>query len=505
MRRRKIGKVVLVGAGPGHPGLMTLAGYEYLRTADVIVIDALVSRELLKGLRARIIDVGKRGPGAPSGASHEMVQEKINKLLVRLGKQGHRVVRLKGGDPFVFGRGSEELEALREAGIPADVIPGVSSVTAVPAWAGVPVTDRRVASQLTILTGHEGKKKRAGSPGVDWKSLTPKGTLVILMGVGMWPHIRRRLLANGWSKNVAVAAIESGTTDEERVIESTLDDSANAFAREHLIAPAIIVVGDVVRMRHNSIVGKKIVVTRPLTQNAGLIALLEKIGARPVAAPVIKIEPIRRSPKIAALAKNLSTGKSRYDWLVFTSVNAAKSLRDAVGKAARHLNKTPKIAVGPQTETAVRSFGWKLARSPKQFNSDGLLAALGNVRGKRVLIPRVQNAPVDFVNGLKKKGAQVDQIETYRTVPVKLTSGARRQLDGGVDAVVFTSSSTVKNFVGSYGKKQSKTLFARAAAVSVGPQTTATLRRHGIENILEAADPTKESIVRVLIDRFNAR
>jgi uroporphyrinogen III methyltransferase/synthase len=283
--------VHIVGAGPGDPGLITRRGLELINTADVIVLDALVNPALLRGNpTAEIIYVGKRGPGARCGAMLTMPQPQINRLLIKLAKKGRRVVRLKGGDPFVFGRGGEEMEALRDAGLGYEIVPGVSSAIAAPAYAGIPVSDRRWASHVTFLTGHEGRVP----------DYAPRETLVVLMGVAAWPRLALNLAAEGWPARTTVAAVESGTTREQRVLMTTLKESTDFFKKKKLEAPTIVVVGDVARhgktsawlSRVKPLLGRTVVVTRAEGQNDSFAALLRDKGADVIECPAIDIQPL---------------------------------------------------------------------------------------------------------------------------------------------------------------------------------------------------------------------
>ncbi len=479
----KPGKIFLIGAGPGDPGLITVRGREALRRADVVVVDALVSPEALRGLKGKIVYVGKRGPGAPHGSSLSLPQEVINKLLVRLGKQGKMVARLKGGDPFVFGRGSEELEELQRADVPCEVIPGVSSAIAAPAAAGIPITERRWASQVTIVTGHGHAGTRGVdpvSPNVNWKKLPREGTLVVLMGVGSWKNIRRKLLFARWPSAKPVAAIESGTNPTQRIIQTTLGASIDDFERRRLIAPAVIVVGDVVRLAAR---GKRVVVTRPLEQNKELVRRLEDKGAHVISAPSIRVIPLQIK---------FSPAKTKYDWIVFLSANAARTFKN------KSLMKVPVIAVGQETKRVAESIGWKVRKLPAEFTAQGVLKALGKVRGKSFLIPRVQSAPEDFPRALRTRGARVQEVVTYTTHPARLSAAVKKNVLSGVDAVTFTSASTVRGFLGNFTAAQRKRIFNAAKAVSMGPQTTSALRALGVKKIHEAKKSTIADLIEVL-------
>lgn len=474
-RRSGRGIVSLVGAGPGDPGLVTVRGLSLLKQADVVVVDALVNQSLLKRLRARLIYVGKRGPGAPHGSSLSLPQPVINQLLVRLGKQGRRVVRLKGGDPFVFGRGSEEIDALARAGVSYEVVPGVSSAIAAPAVAGIPITDRRWASQVTFVTGHGQAESRGAdplSPKIDWKRIPSNGTLVVLMGVASWRNIQRRLLASGWPASKAVVAIESATNADQRVIRSTLKRAGEDFERRRLVSPAVIVVGDVARLGSQA---KIVVVTRPAGQSRELSALLRAAGARVIDAPAIRVR---------ALGAAVRLKRTSYDWLVFLSANAVRTFEPGPAKFSKVM------AVGAETKRVAESRGWRVVPLPGHFTSRGVLTALGEVRGKFIMIPRVQSAPKDLPRALRSRGASVEEVGTYETAPARFSAAVKRKILSGVDAVTFTSASTVRGFIDNFTSAQRERIFRTADAVSMGPQTSAALRDAGVRRIRQAINAT---------------
>ena len=481
--KSKYGKIYLVGAGPGDPELLTLRGRAMLRQADVVVMDALVNPKLVRGLKAKIIFAGKRGfaekhrAGLAAGPS----QEVINKLLVRLGRRGLRVVRLKGGDPFVFGRGSEEVAALQSAGIPYEVVPGISSAIAVPAAVGIPVTDRRWASQVTLITGHGQLGKRGGdrfAPGVDWKRISPNGTLIVLMGVASWKKIRPKLLAAGWPPSKPVVAVQSGTTPYQRVVRTTLFRSSADFAAQDLMAPAVSVVGDVARLARRP----RIVVTRPDDQSADLIAMLKSRDADIIRAPAIKIRPLTMRKRLRRV---------HYDWILFLSANAVRTFHAKPHRFAT----TSVLAVGPETRRVAKEAGWPVHQMPARFDSSGVLAALRSVRGQSILIPRVQNAPKDLPLALRRRGAIVEEVVTYETRPARLSASIKREILRGVDAVTFTSTSTVAGFCSNFSSRERKEIFAHAIAVSIGRQTTATLRKYGVRRINEAKNATMADLL----------
>jgi uroporphyrinogen III methyltransferase/synthase len=494
------GKVILVGAGPGDPGLLTVRGQSLLRWADVVMTDALVNPRIWQGLRARIIDVGKRGPGAPQGAHQRGSQEMINRMLVRLAQQGNNVVRLKGGDPFVFGRGSEELEALRRAKISFEVVPGVSSAYAVPAYAGIPITDRRFASHVTILTGHE-KNEKSDEWRIDWDRLSPKGTLVVFMGVSHWPAIRRELMKRQWPIAHPVAAIEWGTTVRQRVIHSTLAASADDFRRQLLRAPAIVVVGRVAALgrtlnwyrKNRPLLASRVVVMRPMDQASELIAALEDKGATVLLAPVIQIRALGNSAATQRRVRTLQRESRSFDFLVFLSVNAIRCFEPVAPDLSRQWRHAAVAVVGDQSAKVAKEFGWRVAIKPEIHNAKTLLKNLGDVRGKRILIPRAQSAPDDVVKTLHRQGARVEVLPVYRTEALSLSASTKRELDDA-NVFIFTSASMVhafmKNFPGSAGRR----LLRNKRIVSMGAQTTAVLRRYRLGRLRQARNATIEAL-----------
>ena len=496
----------MVGAGPGDPGLLTVRGQKLLTQADVVVTDALVNPRLWEGLRARIIDVGKRGPGAPHGAHQRESQSSINKMLVRLAKQGNNVVRLKGGDPFVFGRGSEELEALRRAKIPFEVVPGVSSAYAVPAYAGIPITDRRFSSHVTILTGHE-KDEKKSTASIDWNRLSPDGTLVIFMGVSRWPSIQAELLKRRWPSSHPVAAIESGTTVRQRVIYSQLDKAAADFKKQHLHAPAIIVVGRVAKLgralewyrKSRLLFGSRIVVTRPVGQAAELIEALENNGAQVLHAPVIRIRSLAKSAALQRHLKKIRDTKTSFDFLIFLSANAVRCFEEVAPSLTSQWRHAAVAAIGDQTRRVAREFGWRVAIKPPSYNSKILLKSLGRIAGKRLLIPRAETAPNEILLGLQQKGGSVQVLPLYRTEPVRLILATKREINAGVDVLIFTSASTVISFFINFSDGEKRQLFQATKIISMGAQTTAELRRYGVRRVYQTRNSTVDEIVRSAI------
>ncbi|MDB4910949.1 MAG: uroporphyrinogen-III C-methyltransferase / uroporphyrinogen-III synthase [Gemmatimonadetes bacterium] len=497
------GVVYLVGAGPGDPGLLTVRGRQLLASCDTIVYDALVNPLLVDDAwigrvsEAEKIFVGKRG-GAPS-----MEQDAITALLVRLARDGKRVVRLKGGDPMVFGRGGEEAIALAAAGLEFEVVPGVTAGVAAPAYAGIPVTHRGVSTSVTFITGHEDPGKDRDQ--TDWAALARAGgTLVLYMGVSRLAKIATALIEGGRSPSTPAAIIEWGTYPRQRTVTATLATLAETAARAKVIAPSIALVGDVVKLREEMswfdrrpLFGRTIVVTRAREQASHLRVLLEIAGAAVIEAPAIRIEPLDQAPLRAALQKLAS-----YNWLVVTSRNAVEllwaSLRE-LGLDARAFASTKLCAVGPATADALLARGLSVDVIPDRYVAEGVIEKLrerDDVRGARVLFARAAGARELLPTAMREMGAVVDEIEIYRSVP-DLTGldTLRDALDAGsVDLVTFTSASTVRHFVDALGAERA----GLVRGASIGPVTSDAARALGVPVAIEAAESTIASLVQAI-------
>ena len=469
--------VYLVGAGPGDPGLITRRGLELISQAEVIVHDRLIPTQLLAQARpdALIVDVGKRGGGSSTP------QEEIDRLLVEHGSR--TVVRLKGGDPFVFGRGGEEVEALLDAGIPFEVVPGVTAGVAAPAAAGIPVTHRSAASAVAFVTGHEDPAKEESS--LDWDALARfPGTLVVYMGARQLEAIAQRLMSGGRDPNEPAAVIERGTLPDQRVLEGTLRTVGGLGAR----APAIAVLGSVAALRQQlPLAGLSVAVTRARAQASSLVARLRSLGAAVIEAPAIRIEPI--DGPVPDLEP--------YDLVCLTSPNGVRLLFDrlaAVGRDARALGAAWVAAIGPGTAAALRHHGVIADVVPEEFTAEGLLDALTDQPVERVLVARAAEARNVLVDGLRERGAEVDVLPLYETVAESL-SEEQRAAAGQADYVTFTSSSTVKFFLEAVGGEP-----PQGRIVSIGPITSTTLREHGLEPHVEASRHDIDGVVQALLD-----
>jgi len=491
------GTVYLVGAGPGDPGLITRAGLDVLRQADVVVYDRLVSSTLLLEARseARLIYVGK------SPERHAMSQDEINRTLVQEARSGHSVCRLKGGDPFLFGRGGEEAADLSQHGIPFAVVPGVTSAIAAPAYAGIPVTDRRAASSVAMVTGHEDAEKESSS--VNWEAIgRAVDTIVVLMGMKHLGEIAGQLVAAGRSPDTPAAVIQWGTTGRQRVARSDLADIARNTAEEGITHPAVLVVGEVVRLGDSihwfepgPLAGLRVLVTRPRHQASALAGMLQERGAEPVIASVIRVEPIPiAAERLRALLRE------SWDWVVFTSANGVTSFRDhllSAGRDWRALAGAKLAAIGAGTGEALRSAGLCADFVPSRAIAESLAEELPAVsKGTRVLLPRAQEARGVLPDILGRRGASVEVLPVYRTVPDDQGLGLLRTAlsDDGVDVVTFTSSSAVRSLVAAVGAEA----LSDSAIACIGPITSATARERGLRVDIEAEEYTLPGLIAAL-------
>lgn len=478
--------VYLVGAGPGDPGLLTVRGAELLALADVVVHDRLSASELLdlapRG--AERIDVGK------SPAHHRMTQEEINALLVERGRTGQTVVRLKGGDPFVFARGSEEAHALAAAHVPYEVVPGITSALAAPAYGGIPVTQRFSSTSFTVVTGHEDPASGEGT--VDWDAVANTGgTLVILMGVGRWPRIAERLLAAGRPPDTPAAAVRWGTRPEQHTVRATIA----TLADHPLAAPSVIVVGSVAAedlgwFERRPLFGRTVVVTRARAQASGLAHDLRTLGASVVEAPTIEV--VDPSDGGAALRAALAD-VSRYDWLVLTSPNGvARALAHVPD--VRALAGVQVAAVGTATADALAQERVVADLVPDRFVAEGLAEVFPAppVGGGRVLLARAEVARTALPDALRAMGWGVDDVPAYRTAPAPVAGEVADRI-AAADAVTFTSSSTVTNLVEAIGVERIPPVVA-----TIGPVTSATAAELGLVVSVEADPHTTEALVEAL-------
>jgi len=481
--------VWLVGAGPGDPGLLTVRGAEALARADTVVHDRLAERSLLDlaPAAAERVDVGK-SPGGPVN------QEDINALLVDRGRAGLTVVRLKGGDPFVFGRGGEEAEALLAAGVAFEVVPGVTSAIAVPAYAGIPVTHRGLSTSFTVVTGHS---RHRPDDAVHWESLARAGgTVVVLMGVAHRSEIARRLMAGGLPPATPVAAVRWGTRPDQRTLRTTLDN----LAAMELEPPVTLVIGavaglDLAWFERRPLFGRRIVVTRAEAQSPGLVDALRRQGAEVVAVPTIEI--VEASDGGVALAEAAARVR-HFDWVAFTSANTVERLFAHLTDA-RALGDTQVAAVGASTAAALAVRGVLADLVPERAMAEALVEAFppaGRCPAGRVLLPQAAAAAPTLEAGLSAKEWLVDAVEAYRTVATTLDVEALAAASSA-DAIAFTSASTVDNYVDAAGSD------AVAPVVAcIGPVTADRARQRGLAVSVVATEASVEGLVAALVDHF---
>jgi len=499
----KTGKVYLVGAGPGDPGLITQKGLRCLAKAEVVIYDRLLDERLLDSVppEAERLYVGKASSG------HTKEQTEINRLLVEKAKEGKTVVRLKGGDPFVLGRGGEEVEALAENHIPFEIVPGVTSPVAVPAYAGIPLTHRGLASSFAVITGHEAP----GKSSINWEKLaTAVDTLVFLMGVKNLPEIVARLIEHGRSPDTPVAVIKEGTRPEQETVVGCLKDIVTRVKEHRLSPPAVIVVGEVVRLReklrwfdNQPLFGKRILVTRARHQAGALNQLLAERGAQPVGLPAIGIKETNSLDLDSAIA-NLS----RYHWVIFTSSNGVWAFFERLGALkldSRALSGLKIGAIGPATARALAQKGITPDYVPEVYTSEGLIAGLKNrpIRGRRFLLPRADIADEELARAVRGLGAEVHEVAAYRTVPQSeaMAQARRMLLSGKIDVIAFTSSSAVSSLMSAFPGDPAPVSKARVACI--GPKTADTAAKAGLRVDIIAEEHTIPALVAAIEDYFS--
>ncbi len=507
---KSTGKVYLVGAGPGDPGLITVKGRECIEHAEVIIYDYLASPALLKyaPATAEQIYVGKKG------GNHTLSQDGINALIVEKAQSGRVVTRLKGGDPFIFGRGGEEAEVLVAAGIPFEIVPGVTSAIAAPAYAGIPLTHRDYTSTLAFITGHEDPTKTETS--IEWASLAKGiGTLVFFMGVKNLPHIARNLTSNGMPPDTPVGLVRWGTTTRQESVFGTLENIVERVAAAGLKAPSIIVVGKVVTLRHTlkwfenrPLLGKRIVVTRAREQASDLVRHLTDMGADCLECPTIRVMPPDDWQPLDAAIQRLST----YDWIVFTSVNGVKFFFKRLfdtGHDVRALHRLKTACIGPVTADTLLGFGLTTDILPDNYRAESVVAAFRaeRVDGRRILLPRAKEARPVLPVELTRMGAAVDEVAAYQTVQAR--EGADTLVDelraGGIDMITFTSSSTVRNFKALLPDGEPlENLMNGVKVASIGPITSDTARELGFTVDITAESYTIPGLCDAILAHYQA-
>lgn len=498
-----MGVVYLIGAGPGDIGLLTLKAVDALKRAEVLVYDRLAEERILSFApkNCKKIYVGK------ASSNHAMKQEDINKLLVEKAKEGKIVVRLKGGDPFVFGRGGEEALALKEEHLPFVIVPGVTSAIAAAAYAGIPVTHRKIAASFAVVTGHEDPTKADSS--IRWKELaTATDTIVFLMGVENLPKITQKLVENGRDKDTPAALVRWGTRAEQEVLTTTLENAARDASKVGIKPPAVFVVGEVVKLREKlawfdtsarSLFGKRILVTRARAQASALTELLEGEGAKVIEAPTIKLIP--PTDNYAAVDAAIK-GIEKFSYLIFTSVNGVKEFFARLTNAkkdARALSNAKIAAIGKATATELINYGINADIVPKEFRAEGVIDALKDKisANDNILIPRAEEAREVLATSLRDLGAKVEVAPVYKTV-TETTNGEtiREKLNNKeIDIVTFTSSSTVTNLIKLIGDVN---LLKSVKTACIGPVTAETLKKVGVEPSVVAEVYTIEGLVEAL-------
>ncbi len=510
MASRKIGKVYLVGAGPGDPGLITVKGRECIARADAVVYDYLANPVLLSYARkdAERIYVGKKE------GHHTLPQELINALIVERAKKGQTVVRLKGGDPFIFGRGGEEAEGLVEAGVQFEVVPGVTSAIAVPAYAGIPLTHRDYTATLAFITGHEDPGKKESN--IAWGKLaTGAGTLVFLMGVRNLPAIAEKLMAHGRNPGTPVAVIRRGTGSDQLTLVGTLEDIAELAKACGMKAPAIIVVGEVVRLREKlewfekrPLFGRRIVVTRAREQASGFVERLSQLGAECIQFPTIEVGPPESFEPMDSAIEQLA----QYDWLLFTSVNSVKYFLQrlhGLGRDVRDLKGVKIGAIGPRTAEAWTELGIRPDLVPGEYRAEAVVEGLAGfgIRGQKILIPRAVKARELLPMELRKMGADVDVVPAYQNVrPGDDVERVKAMLERNeVHMVTFTSSSTVINFVEMFGswKEALREKMTSVASACIGPITAKTAEGYGFSVDLMPSEYTVDALTEEIVAYFS--
>jgi len=501
------GTVYLIGAGPGDPGLITVKAKECIQAADVVVYDYLAPPFLLDyaGKNAEIIYVGKKG------GDHTLTQDKINLLLVEKAREGKNVARLKGGDPFVFGRGGEEAQELLSYGISYEVIPGVTSAVAAPAYAGIPVTHRDHTSFVSFITGHERPDKKESR--MQWDIFAKSdATLVFLMGVKNLSNIVTKLMEYGKPSDTPVALVRWGTTTRQQTVTGTLATIVDAVEKAGLKSPAIIVVGHVVSLRdeltwfdQKPLFGKKIVITRARAQASSLVAELTRLGAQCIEIPTIKITPPEDKTPLEAAIDHLD----RYDWLVLTSVNGVKFFFDTLfekGKDARALGHLKFACIGPVTKERLADHGIISDILPETYQAESVIDAFSglDMTGKKVLLPRAKKARTILPEQLTRMGALVDEVTAYET---RLADEGKDLLidmlkAGDIDAVTFTSSSTVTNFLTLLDGQNAPALLEGVILASIGPITSDTIREKGLSPDIEADSFTIDGLLEALLKHY---
>jgi uroporphyrinogen III methyltransferase / synthase len=504
------GKVILVGAGPGDPGLITVRGLEALKRAEIVVYDYLANPELIKSAAgAEKIYVGKKG------ADHTLEQDEINELLFSKASGGKLVARLKGGDPYIFGRGSEEMAYLVERGIEVEVIPGIPAALGASAYAGIPLTDRRYTSTLAFVTGHEDPTKSESS--IEWEHIAKGvGTIVFYMGVKNLPEIVKKLIGYGRPPETPVSVIEWATMPKQRVVTGTLANISEIVKKENIRPPALTVVGGVNELRgalawfeKKPLFGKTIVVTRSRMQASRLLSTLGELGANAIEMPTIDIAPPESFEELDGAARRVRD----YDWVIFTSVNGVDNFMQrlrAVGGDARSLAGVKIASIGPATTERLVESGITPDLQPEKYVAESIfedLRKIGPVSSKKFLLPRADLAREALPGLLREAGATVNEVTAYRTIPGDFDADwLRGKIEAGeVDAVTFTSSSTARFFVERLGGDFIINNRKKFAAISIGPVTSETMSELGMAPDAASEIHTIPGLVDAILEFFGKK
>ncbi len=504
-----VGFVALVGAGPGDPGLITVKALEYIKRADLIVYDRLVNPDLLDHApeTSERVYVGK------TPKHHTRTQDEINEILVAEAKQGRLVVRLKGGDPFLFGRGGEEAETLSENGIPFEIVPGITSAIAAPAYAGIPVTHRDLSSSVVIVTGHEDPEKTRAS--VDWEALAHgPDTIVVLMGLGNLAPITNSLIGAGKPPHTPVALIQDATTPDQKTVNGTLADIVTKASEAALRPPSVAVIGKVATLSdkiawHNArpLSNKRILVTRARKQASALTFRLAALGAEVIELPAIEIT---QSPEHRQALNTAVEHISEYDWLVLTSVNGVNLFFDrlqALDARPETFNSLKVAAIGPETARAITKYGFSVEVTASTYTAEGLLDSLRPIelRGSRMLLARAEGSRPILPEGLTRLGATVDEFCIYgATGPQSIPEKAMERLTSGdVDIATFASSSTVKNLAGILEGDLEP--LKEATIACIGPVTASTAREFGLNVAIVAKEHTIPGLIDAILKQVGAQ
>ena len=493
----KKGVVYLVGAGPGDPDLISVKGKEILNHADCIIYDYLAEKSLLEGLDCEMIYVGKEG------SNHTLKQDEINELIAKKSLEGKTVVRLKGGDPFIFGRGGEEAEVLQSRGIPFVIIPGISSFYSAPAYAGIPLTHRDFSNAFEVISGHR-RSDADDAEDVNFPEYNPEKTFIFLMGMMNLKHICKTLIEEkNFPPDTPAGIISWGTRPEQRVVTSTLSNIHEAVAKEKLTPPAIIIIGGVVSLREKlrwfdtqPLFGKRIVVTRTRSQSSKLSKILTSLGAKAIEFPTIEIQ----KPEGASPLRNSLSNIEKYNWIIFTSQNAINIFFEELfksGKDSRALRDAKIAVIGRASGDELKQYGLVPDIIPEKFVAESLLEEFEkqNLSNQKILIPCSADARMTLKDGLTKMGADVDRIDIYSAAKPSYDETRLKSVKDA-DLITFTSSSTAANFFSICPKTD-------AAIASIGPVTTDTIIKHGFKPAITAEEYTIEGLVEAIVKFYS--